>query len=475
MSGIGVGLAQSPNVVQKQKLILTQHLKLFLSLVQMNTVELREYLEEQLTENPALEEDLDLSAEEEKENLSESLLNELGPSETDYPMPEEFFQEINEAPEWENQIPSQDSLFEHLSWQLSIADLSKRQRHIASLIIGNINEDGYLEIEPEEIEKLLEEKGSSGGGEKCLVEVMRVAEKIRTTFDPVGVGSRSLSECLAAQAMDLGYEKESLIMKVVENHIDDLSTKDYDKICAELETSREQIKEIETVITSLEPKPGRPYYTKDTARNIVPDFYVYKVGDNLQMQSNRSFPKLRISSYCRKILADRANLTGETTDYLREKIEVAQRIVRCIEERETTMRKVMEKIVNEQREFFDHGSAHIKPLRLKDVAETVGIHESTVSRITSRKHIQCPQGIVELKKLFSRGVHSSNGQKVSLEKIKSMIREIVNDEPAECAFSDEDISKILSMKNIKVARRTVAKYRKILGIPSSSKRLSKEV
>ena len=471
----GIGLVQTQNVVQKQKLILTQHLRLFLSLVQMNTVELREYLEEQLIENPALEEDLDSSAETEGEDLGESLLNELGPTEADYPMPEEVSAEINEAAEWENQIPDRDSLFEHLNWQLSMTDLSERQKQIASLIIGSINEDGYLEIELEEIAKLLDGKDSSTVNEDSMEEIARVAEKIRTTFDPVGVGSRSLSECLVAQAMDLGYEKESSLMRVLENHIDDLGRKDYDKICSELDVSREKIKETETVITSLEPKPGRPYYTKDTARNIVPDFYVYKVGNDLQMQSNRSFPKLRISSYCRKILADRANLTGETTDYLREKIEVAQRIVRCIEERETTIRKVMEKIVNEQKEFFDHGSAHLKPLRLKDVADTVGIHESTVSRITSRKYIQCPQGIIELKKLFSRAVHSSNGQKVSLEKIKSMIREIVNNEPAECAFSDEDISRILSMKNIKVARRTVAKYRKTLGIPSSSKRLSKEV
>lgn len=471
----GVGLAQTPNVVQKQKLILTQHLRLFLSLVQMNTVELKEYLEEQLIENPALEEDPDSSAETEKEDLSESLLNELGSAEADYPMPEEFSAETNEAAEWENQIPSQDSLFVHLHWQLSMTDLSERQKQIASLILGNINEDGYLEIELEEIANLLDREAPSSPDENGLGEIIQVAEKIRTTFDPIGVGSRSLSECLVAQAMDLGYEKESPLVRVVENHIDDLGKKDYDKICAELDINREKIDEIETVITSLEPKPGRPYYTKDTARSIVPDFYVYKVGNNLQMQSNRSFPRLRISSYCRKILADRANLTGETTDYLREKIEVAQRIVRCIEERETTIRKVMEKIVNEQKEFFDHGSAHIKPLRLKDVADTVGIHESTVSRITSRKYIQCPQGVVELKKLFSRGVHSSNGQKVSLEKIKSMIKEIVDDEPAQCAFSDEDISRILSMKNIKIARRTVAKYRKILGIPSSSKRLSKEV
>ncbi len=471
----GAGLAQTPNVAQKQKLILTQHLRLFLSLVQMNTTELRQYLEEQLIENPALEEDPDPPAETEKEDQAESLLNELGPAQADYPSPEAFSAEADEATAWENQIPQQESLFEHLNWQLSMTDLSERQKQIASLIIGNINEDGYLEIELEEIASLLDRKSSAPADENLLAEVARVAEKIRTTFDPVGIASRSLSECLAAQAVDLGYERESSLVRVVENHIDDLGRKDYDNICLKLGVSREEIKEIETIITSLEPKPGRPYYTKDTARNIVPDFYVYKVGDSLQMQSNKSFPKLRISSYCRKILADRANLTGETTDYLREKIEVAQRIVRCIEERETTMRKVMEKIVNEQKEFFDHGSAHLKPLRLKDVADTVGIHESTVSRITSRKYIQCPQGVIELRKLFSRAVHSSNGQKVSLEKIKSMIREIVNDEPAECAFSDEDISKILSMKNIKVARRTVAKYRKILGIPSSSKRLSKEV
>lgn len=471
----GVGLLQTPNAAQKQKLILTQHLRLFLSLVQMNTVELREYLEEQLIENPALEEDPDSSAETEKEDRDESLLNELDTAQADYPVSEEFSAEANEATAWENQIPQRESLFEHLNWQLSMTDLNERQKQIASLIIGNINEDGYLEIEFEEIASLVDARSSAATDQNLLGEVVRVAEKIRTTFDPVGAGSRSLSECLAAQAMDLGYESKSSLVRVLENHIDDLGRKDYDKIGAEIGINRKEILEIEALIASLEPKPGRPYYTQDTARSIVPDFYVYKVGEKLQTQSNRNFPKLRISSYCRKILSDRANLTGETTAYLREKIEVAQRIVRCIEERETTMRKVVEKIVDEQKEFFDRGRAYLKPLRLKDVADTVGIHESTVSRITSKKYIQCSQGVIELKKLFSRGVHSSNGQKVSLEKIKSMIREIVDDEPAEYAFSDEDISRILSMKNIKVARRTVAKYRKILGIPSSSKRLSKEV
>ncbi len=470
----GLGFAQTTDATQKQKLILTQHLRLFLSLVQMNTVELREYLEKQLIENPALEEDQDSSLETEKEYLRESLLNKLGPTETDYPSPGEFSAETSEETTWENQIPNQDSLFEHLHWQLSITDFSELQKQIASLIIGNISEDGYLEIELEEIAELLGAEASSEAGADHMAEITWVAEKIRTTFDPVGVGSRSLSECLAAQILDLGYEKESPIVRAVQSHMDDLGRKDYEKICAELDISRRKIMEIATLITSLEPKPGRPYYTKDSTKSVIPDFYVYKVGENLQMQSNRSFPKLRISSYCRKILADSANLTGETTEYLREKIEMASRIVRCIEERETTIRKVMEKIVDEQEAFFDHGSAHIKPLKLKDVADTVGIHESTVSRITSRKYIQCSQGTIELKKLFSRGIRSSNGQKISLEKIKSMIREIVDEEPAQYAFSDEDISRILSMKNIKVARRTVAKHRKILGIPSSSKRLSKK-
>ena len=310
----GFGLAQTPNVAQKQKLILTQHLRLFLSLVQMNTVELREYLEEQLIENPALEEDPDSSLETEKEDPGESLLNELGPTESDYPAPEEleFSTEISEETTWENQIPNQDSLFEYLHWQLSMTDFSELQKQIASLIIGNINEDGYLEIELEEIARLLEAEGSSEAGGDRMAEIIRVAEKVRTTFDPIGIGSRFLSECLAAQALDLGYERESPLVRAVENHIDDLGRKDYEKICAELDISREEILEIEAVITSLEPKPGRPYYTKDATKNIVPDFYVYKVGEDLQMQSNRSFPKLRISSYCRKILADRANLTGET-------------------------------------------------------------------------------------------------------------------------------------------------------------------
>lgn len=471
----GVGLSQAPNVAQKQKLILTRELRLFLSLVQMNTVEIRQYLEEQLIENPALEEDAPSSSETDPREEAASLLNELPPGPpAGLSAPGDFSARTDEAPSWENTIPQRDSLLEHLRWQLSMTDFDDEEKEIASLVIGNINEDGYLETDAEEISDMLNGRCRGWSREKRLAEVERVARRIRITFDPVGVGSRSLSECLAAQALDLGYETGSLLMKVVEEHIDDLGEKDYDGIASKLGVTREKILETEALITSLEPRPGRPYYTEDKARKVVPDFYVYRVGDALQIQSNRNFPRLRISSYCRKMLAEGKDLTAETAAYLREKIEAARRIVRGVEERETTIRKVMEKIVSEQKEFFEHGSSHIKPLRLKDVAETVGIHESTVSRITSGKYVQCSRGVVELKRLFSRGVSTSRGKRLSLEKIKSMIREIVDEEPAQCAFSDQDISRILSMKNVKVARRTVAKYRKVLGIPSSSKRLSKE-
>ena len=466
----GIGLAQKPVAAQKQKLVLTQELRLLLNLLQMTTVELNGYLEEQLIENPALEEEPKPSDGEE----ASSLLGELPGGLPDYNYSAGYSTRADDFPSWESRIPQPDSLFEHLNWQLSMADFSKRQREIASLVIGNINEDGYLEIEAEEILDTLNGSGKSEDKKKGLEEIENVIAKIRTTFDPVGVGARSLSECLRAQAADLGSGEKSPVARIIEEHIDDLGEKNYDEIAANLGVDKEKILEAEAVITSLEPKPGRPYYTSDTARKIVPDFYVHRVGDGLQIQSNRNFPKIRISSYCRKILSDKRNLTGETAAYLREKIEAARRIVRGVEERETTTRKVMEKIVSEQKEFFDHGISHLKPLRLKDVAESVGIHESTVSRITSRKHVQCPQGVVELKKLFSRGVSTSQGKRLSLEKVKAMIKEIVDNEPEQCAFSDEDISRILSMKNIKVARRTVAKHRKILGIPSSSKRLSKE-
>lgn len=480
----GLNLKQSPKLVQQHKLILTQELQLFLKLIQMNTLELKDYLEEQLLENPTLEESQEKSendTEEKTEEDIDSMLADTLKSQNnsdDFPHSKDVFAEADDNNPWENLLTKADSLLEHLRWQLKMSDFSEKEKEIGSSIIGNINEDGYLETEINDIAaNLAETKGNvsyQAGHNVTQDEVKNVLKKIQTNFDPVGIGARSLTECLKMQAYDLGYTDNCPIVKVIENHLEALGDNDYEIISKNLEINIEEIKEIEHIISSFEPKPGRPYYTRDTDKYITPDFYIYRVGNEFQIQPNKSFPRIRISMYYRNLIRKHKTLNDETKIYLKEKIESAKRILKCLEERETTVRKVMNEIVRVQRDFFEYGKDYIKPLRLKDVAEVVGVHESTVSRITSKRYVQCPQGVIELKSLFSRGVETNGGKQMSLERVKSMIKEIVENESDSCPFSDEDISKILGRKNVKVARRTVAKYRKLLGIPTSSKRLIKE-
>ena len=261
---------------------------------------------------------------------------------------------------------------------------------------------------------------------------------------------------------------------MIENHLEELDRNDLSNIVDKLGCSLEEVRHAFSVISSLEPRPGRPFYKKDSEKYIVPDFYVHKIGHELQVQLNRDFPKVRISSYYRSLLKKEKTLPPEAKQFLKEKIEAAQRIMKCLDEREAAVRKIITKIVEVQRDYFEHGRAYLKPLILKDVAQSVGVHESTVSRITSRRYIQTPQGTIELKSLFSRKIETSHGKEVSFEKVISMIKEIIAAELPESPYSDEDISKILERRSIKVARRTVAKYRKTLKIPSSSARANQK-
>ncbi|HVY54908.1 MAG TPA: RNA polymerase factor sigma-54, partial [Thermodesulfobacteriota bacterium] len=399
--------------------------------------------------------------------------------------------EGEDEPAWENRLTSPDSLNEHLTWQLEVSDFTREEKQIASIIIGNTNEDGYLELGLEEIGVLylssLEEAGTEGeeGGrlpegeavmpDRELVErIEEVLHCVQTTFDPTGVCSRDLKECLRIQALDLGYTEDSVIMKIIDSHLEDLDSRDFFEIADGIGCSAEDVKEAVMVISTFEPKPGRPYYDKDPEKFIIPDFYVYKVGNELQVQLNRDFPKVRISSYYRSLLKKEKSLPPEAKQFLKEKLEAAQRIMKCLDEREAAVKKIIAKIVEVQRDFFEHGKDYIKPLILKDVAQSVGVHESTVSRVTSRRYIQTPQGTIELKSLFSRKIETSHGKEVSFERVKSMIKEIVAEELPESPYSDEDISKILERRNVIVARRTVAKYRKTLKIPSSSARAAQK-
>ena len=494
----------SQRQVLQQRLILTQELQLFLKLIQMTTLELKDYLEEQLIENPTLEE-----TEEAKEKSENSPSEEVidfgiagdsrlfGGENSDMPhySSRQYMDDGEEESAWENRISSPDSLAEHLTWQLEVSDFTPEEKQIGSIIIGNTNEDGYLEVDVEGIGKLylngpeqaspdedsgletvnnLPDDDSPKPDEELLRKIEDVLTRIQTTFDPTGTCSRDLRECLRIQALDLGYSEDCIIIKLIKDHLEDLDGKDFFEIAEGLGCSAEDVKEALTVISTLEPKPGRPYFEKDPEKYIVPDFYVYKVGNELQVQLNRDFPKVRISSYYRNLLKKEKTLPPEAKLFLKEKIEAAQRIMKCLDEREAAVKKIIAKIVDVQRDFFEHGKDYIKPLILKDVAQSVGVHESTVSRITSRRYIQTPQGTIELKSLFSRKIETSHGKEVSFERVKSMIREIVAEELPESPYSDEDISKILERRNVIVARRTVAKYRKTLKIPSSSARAAQK-
>ena len=497
---INLSQTTSQRLILQQRLVLTQELQLFLKLIQMTTLELKDYLEEQLIENPTLEESQDQTEKNEDSSNEEIDFNNMGndrlfrDQNNDIPhySSREFFDDSQEDTTWENRISSAESLIDHLRWQLKLSALTAQEKEIASIIIGNTNEDGYLEMDIEEIALIYlkqstnqtngisenitnekscnTEKASQDSDKKYIAIIKEVLHKIQSSFDPTGVCSRNLRECLKVQALDLGYPEDGLVLKLIDKYLEELNENDLSNIEDIIQDSAQQIQEAMSVISSLEPRPGRPFFAKDSEKYIVPDFYVYNVGNELQIQLNRDFPKVRISNYYKNLIKKEKSLPPEAKQFIKEKLEAAKRIMKCLDEREATVKKIISKIVDVQRDFFEHGKKYIKPLILKDVAQSVGVHESTVSRITSRRYIQTPQGTIELKSLFSRRIESSNGKDVSFEKVKSIMKNIIDGELPLSPYSDEDISKIFERRKIKVARRTVAKYRKILKIPSSSTR-----
>ncbi len=448
----------------------------------MNTLELKDYLEEQLIENPTLEESQETNEKTEDSSDNDIDLSKIGDDrifgnqDNDVPhySSREFFDDSQEETPWENRISSSESLIDHLKWQLKMSDFSEQEKEIASIIIGNTNEDGYLETNIEEIVSIYINENSDGSSldsKETLVDIAgEILQDIQLSFDPTGVCSRNLKECLRIQALDLGYPEDGPVIGIIDNHFEELNENDLTNIMDVIQDSTQEIQEAMSVISSLEPRPGRPFFAKDSEKYIVPDYYVYNVGDELQIQLNRDFPKVRISNYYKNLIKKEKTLPREAKKFIKEKLEAAQRIMKCLDEREQTVRKILSKIVEIQSEFFEHGREYIKPLILKDIAQSVGVHESTVSRITSRRYIQTPQGTIELKSLFSRRIESSQGKDISFENVKSIMKNIISSEMPESPYSDEDISKMFERRNIKVARRTVAKYRKILKIPSSSVR-----
>jgi RNA polymerase sigma-54 factor len=358
----------------------------------------------------------------------------------------------------ENTLTRKTSLEDHLMWQLRLSNLDELDQRVGATIIYNLNDDGYLETPLEELAAQME----------CdVARVERVLKRLQR-LDPPGVGARDLRECLYAQLTNLGME-ESLAARIVLNHLGLLEKHRFNEIAKALGVTLDIVGEAAKVICLLEPKPGRDYGGQEPSY-IVPDVYIQKVGLDFMVTLNESaVPRLRLANYYQRVLNDNS-ASAETKEYLQERLRSARWLVKSIFQRQQTIFKVANSIVKFQRAFFEHGIGQLKPLVLKDVAEDIGMHESTISRATANKYAHTPQGIHELKFFFTSGVKGTDGGDVSAETVKEKIRALVAEEKHGDPLSDQAIAEILRTDQIDIARRTVAKYRQALGILPSGRR-----
>ena len=480
-----------------QQLVMTPQLQQAIKLLQLNRMELQEVVTQEMMENPILEE-VSESAETEGGSSTEDLTPTSSDPEAEQLRDEESFikpkaqeeqlisgkddfnwesyveefnstsssapsmREINdELPSFENVLTKTTTLEDHLSWQLSMIALTDEEKKLGELIVGNLSDDGYLNAQLEDLarESQLELEDAE--------EVLKMVQN----FDPLGVGSRNLQECLSIQARFMN-PRQPLVEKIIENHLGDLERKNYSSIAKALGVPLEKVIEATKLILEFEPKPGRSFHTSDT-QYITPDIYVYKVADEFMIVLNEDgMPKLRISPYYKNILSsaqkDQNKLTKE---YVQEKLRSAVWLIRSIHNRQKTIYKVTEAIVKRQRDFFEKGVQQLKPMILKDVANDIGMHESTISRVTTNKFVHTPVGIFELKYFFNSSINAADGSdSLASEAVKEKIRQMIQKEDQRNPLSDQKIVELLRTENIDIARRTVAKYRDMLGILSSGKR-----
>jgi len=367
----------------------------------------------------------------------------------------------DDAPNYENMVSKGQTLVEHLEWQLRMENLLESEWHLAKSIIHNINGEGYLE---EDIEELISD--CSLAREDAL-EILSMIKNL----DPVGCGSSTLEECLLAQAQALG-EPVPLVEIIIRDHMQLLMKKDYKAIAGDLGIDIEKVKDAELVIHSFHPKPGRLVST-DEIQYVVPDIYIKEVAGELVVQlNNEGVPSLKVSNLYKQLIKSGAEgKNDETSEYVSEKLRSALWLIKSIENRQKTIEKVAHAIIRYQPEFFKKGTAYLKPMILKDIANEIGVHESTVSRVTTNKFVHTSLGTFELKFFFNAGIGGKNGGiDIASESLKLKIKELIACEDRKKPLSDQKIADILSKSDIKVARRTVAKYRETMDILPSSKR-----
>ena len=462
-----------------QQLIMTPQLQMAIKLLQLSRLELMDTIKTELEENPALEEvpegtpaeqsteQLE-SASNETQELKEVTVEEKIQDDIDwsnyldeYNTPGRIHHESEDrdTPKFEAFIASNESLKDHLLWQFLMTKPTKEEEEIASLIIGNLNKDGYLDASVEEIAE------SSSSTSEDIEKIIAVIQ----TFDPIGVCARNLSECLLIQAKFLDLD-DTIVTDILKNHISNLEKKNYKAICKALKKSMDEVVSAINVIKSLEPKPGRQF-SDEAPQYINPDIYVYKLEDDyVIMLNDDGMPKLRVNSFYKKSISRGKNISGEAEDYIQEKMRSAAWLIKSIHQRQKTIYRVMESILGFQREFFDKGIAYLKPMVLRDVAQDIQMHESTISRVTTNKYAFTPQGIFELKYFFNSSIRRSQGGSIASASVQEKIRQIIAGEDPKKPYSDDKIAQILREEQISIARRTVAKYREMLKVLPSNKR-----
>ena len=469
---------------------MTPQLQQAIKLLQLSRVELEEMVIKELQENPALEE----GPNEETEAGSEQPRQETPVAAAEDPAEMVLNRELSAVdkigtldwqeyldthsnsihgsltaeatsedgdspPSWENSLTKKTTLEDHLLWQLRLSKISERESTIGQYVIQNLDENGYLVLSPEEVCNAMESTPE---------EVEVVLQRVHF-FDPVGVAAQDLRECLLIQLENLKLS-DSLAARIVGNYLSFLESKRYEKLAKDLGVTIDEIAEAAHLIATLEPKPSRGF-EQDEVRTVLPDVFVEKVGDEYVIFLNDDgVPRLRINSLYRRLAGQEGAAEEQARQYLQEKVRAAHWLIKSIQQRQQTLFRVTQSIFKFQQEFLDHGVSSLKPMVLRDVAEDISMHESTVSRATANKYVHTPQGLFELKFFFQSGLRGGNGEDVASESVKEKIRGIIATEDLRKPYSDQHIAAVLSTDSIEIARRTVAKYREAMGILPSSKR-----
>ena len=465
-----------------QQLVMTPQLQQAIRLLQLSRLELVDTIRQELEENPALEE------------VQESTLEERSPDEPEKSAPEgegekevtieetlegaqeaidwsNYLDEYNtpgkvhyegeerEAPQYEAFVAQRESLSDHIFWQLLMTGPDDTDQRIASVIIGNLNANGYLEVPADDVAAM------SGASDEAVERVLALIQ----TFDPMGIAARDLSECLLIQARQLGSDTP-VVREIITSHLGHLENRNYKAIARALKVNVNEVIAALEVIRSLDPRPGRQF-TEEPPQYITPDIYVYKLEDDFAIVLNDDgMPRLRVNAFYQSAVGRNGTFTKNAREYMQEKLRSASWLIKSIQQRQKTIYRVMESILNYQREFFERGIEHLRPMVLRDVADDIEMHESTISRVTTNKYAYTPQGIFELKYFFNSSIQRTNGEAVASTSVQQRIRRLIDAEDPKAPYSDDKIAELLKTANIQIARRTVAKYREMMKILPSHKR-----